>query len=43
MKIEIGFKQIMKIEKDRGMDKINNSNFEVARQDHAEIPRVLNK
>ena len=43
MKIEIGFKQIMKIEKGRGMDKINNSNFEVARQDHAEIMRVLNK
>tara|TARA_B100000575_G_C23087088_1_gene626537 strand:- start:143 stop:1075 length:933 start_codon:yes stop_codon:yes gene_type:complete len=43
MKIEIGFKQIMKIEKGRGMEKINNSNFEVARQDHAEIMRVLNK
>ena len=35
--IELGFKPIMKIEKERGMKKINNSLLEVAREDHAEI------
>jgi len=37
LEIEIGFKQIMLIEKDKGMKKINNSIFEIARQDHTEI------
>ena len=35
--IEIGFKQIMTIEKNKGMKKVNNSFLEIARQDHAEI------
>ncbi len=41
--IELGFKQIMKIEVDKGMKKINNSNLEIARQDHAEIIKMMNK
>lgn len=39
--IKLGFKQIMNIEKDRGMKKINNSFLEIARQDHAEIIKKL--
>ena len=35
--IELGFKQIMTIEPEKGMKKINNSFLEIARQDHAEI------
>ena len=35
--IELGFKQIMTIEKMKGMKKVNNSFLEIARQDHAEI------
>ena len=35
--IELGFKQIMTIEKKKGMKKVNNSFLEIARQDHAEI------
>lgn len=35
MKIELGFKQIMKVEKNKGMTKINSSNLEIARIDHA--------
>ena len=41
--VEMGFKQIMKFEKKRGMIKINNSKLEIARQDHSEIMRILNK
>ena len=41
--IEIGFKQIMDIESDKGMLKINNSPLEIARQDHAEIIRRINE
>ena len=41
--IEIGFKQTMRIEKEKGMKKINNSNLEIARQDHAEIIKRINK
>ena len=41
--VEIGFKQIMKIEKERGMKKINNSHLEIARQDHAEIIHRMDK
>ena len=40
--IELGFKQIMTIEKERGMKKINNSSLEVARQDHSEIFKRMN-
>ena len=35
--IELGFKQIMQIEPEKGMKKINNSKLEIARVDHAII------
>ena len=35
--IELGFKQIMTIEPEKGMTKVNNSFLEVAREDHADI------
>ena len=41
LNIELGFKQIMKI--DRGMKNINNSNLEIAREDHSNILRRINK
>ena len=41
--IEIGFKQIMTIEPEKGMKKINNSFLEIARQDHAAIIKMINK
>ena len=40
--IELGFKQIMTIEQEKGMKKINNSFLEIARQDHAEIFKRMN-
>ena len=40
--IELGFKQIMSIEPEKGMKKVNNSYLEVARQDHADILRRMN-
>jgi len=40
--IELGFKQIMTIEKEKGMKKINNSILEIARQDHADIIKRMN-
>lgn len=40
--IELGFKQIMTIEKEKGMSKINNSFLEIARQDHADIIKRMN-
>ena len=41
--MELGFKQIMKIESKKGMKKINNSTLEIARQDHAQIIKMINK
>ena len=41
--IELGFKQIMKIESEKGMTKINNSFLEIARQNHSEIYRRMNR
>ena len=41
--IELGFKQIMIIEPEKGMKKINNSFLEIARQDHAEIIKMMSK
>jgi peptidoglycan/xylan/chitin deacetylase (PgdA/CDA1 family) len=35
--IELGFKQIMTIEPEKGMKKVNNSFLEIARQDHSGI------
>ena len=40
--IEIGFKQIMTIEPEKGMKRVNNSFLEVARQDHADIIKRMN-
>lgn len=40
--IELGFKDIMTIEKEKGMNKINNSFLEIARQDHADIIKRMN-
>ena len=40
--IELGFKQIMDIEKNRGMKKVNNSFLEIARQDHSKIIKMIN-
>ena len=42
LKIELGFKQIMTIEKEKGMKKLNNSFLEIARQDHAQIYKSMN-
>ena len=39
--IQLGFKQIMTLEKEKGMTKINNSTLEIARQDHIEIYRKI--
>ena len=39
--IELGFKQIMAIEPEREMTKINNSFLEIARQDHATIIKMM--
>ncbi|MDC1095908.1 polysaccharide deacetylase family protein [Pelagibacteraceae bacterium] len=40
--IELGFKQIMTIEPEKGMKKINNSFLEIARQDHTDIYKSMN-
>jgi peptidoglycan/xylan/chitin deacetylase (PgdA/CDA1 family) len=40
--IELGFKETMTIETERGMKKINNSFLEIARQDHADIFKIMN-
>ena len=39
--IHLGFKQIMTLEKEKGMTKINNSPLEIARQDHIEIYKKI--
>ena len=39
--IELGFKAIMKIEPEKNMKKINNSFLEIARQDHADIYKMM--
>jgi len=40
--VELGFKQIMTIEPEKGMKKVNNSFLEIARQDHADIFKRMN-
>ena len=35
--IELGFKQMLSVEKEKGMKKINNSFLEIAREDHSNI------
>ena len=42
LKIELGFKQIMTIEPEKNMKKVNNSSLEIARQDHANIIKMMN-
>ena len=39
--IQLGFKQIMTLEKEKGMKKINNSPLEIARQDHSKIYKKI--
>jgi len=39
--IELGFKQIMTIEKEKNMKKVNNSLLEIAREDHANIYKMM--
>ena len=39
--IKLGFKQIMTIEPEKGMTKVNNSFLEIARQDHTNIFRRI--
>jgi len=41
--IKLGFKQSMAVEKEKKMKKINNSNLEIARQDHSNIMRMMKK
>tara|TARA_Y100000590_G_C15722819_1_gene1014094 strand:- start:1289 stop:2260 length:972 start_codon:yes stop_codon:yes gene_type:complete len=41
--IQLGFKEIMNCEIERGMKKVNNSNLEVARHDHALIIKNIEK
>ncbi len=43
LNIELGFKQTLEIEPERGMKKINNSSLEIARQDHSIILKELTK
>jgi len=43
MNIKIGFKSIMKIEKNKNMKKINNTYLEIARDDHMNIINRMNK
>jgi len=42
LKIELGFKTNMTVEPEKNMKKINNSSLEIARQDHAEIIKMMN-
>ena len=39
--IELGFKQIMTKEPEKGMKKVNNSSLEIAREDHADIIKQM--
>lgn len=41
LNIKLGFKQIMKLELEKGMKKINNSSLEIARQNHSEIMKKI--
>lgn len=42
LNIEIGFKNIINVEKSKGMKQVNNSNLEIARYDHALIVNKMN-
>ncbi len=43
LNIELGFKHIMSIETEKGMEKINNSFLEIARKDHSGIMKMINR
>ena len=43
LNIKLGFKQIMTIEKEKNMKRINNSSLEIARQDHADLMSLIRK
>jgi len=43
LKIEIGFKNVMSVDTERSMIKINNSPLEIARQDSGGLLRILKK
>ena len=40
--IELGFKQVMTIDTEKGMSKVNNSFLEIAREDHSNILKRMN-
>lgn len=42
LNIKFGFKQTMSLEKNKGMKKLNNSSLEIAREDHANIMKLIN-
>ena len=39
--IELGFKNLMIIEKEKKMKKLNNSSLEIARADHSNILKMM--
>ena len=39
--VELGFKNVMHIEIEKNMKKINNSFLEIARQDHSKIMKMI--
>ena len=39
--VELGFKNVMNIEIEKNMKKINNSFLEIARQDHSKIMKMI--
>jgi len=41
--INLGFKHIMQVEPEKGMKNINNSNLEIARENHSAIIKIMNK
>ena len=41
--IDIAFKDSMSVDYEMGMNSINNSSLEIARQDHMEIYKMMNK
>jgi peptidoglycan/xylan/chitin deacetylase (PgdA/CDA1 family) len=43
LRVNLGFKQMMKVDKNRGMSRINNSHLEIAREDHTTILKKIIK
>ena len=42
LKIELGFKNLMTVESEKGMKKVNNSSLEIARINHSNILKIMN-